>query len=175
MSIHRCALALLVGFATFASAETASAQRASAQREIMVSNNAGMPITVQIGMQSFDLQPGGVARARLNTTNTNGIKTISASGVFRVDGNNQNRHKLQTNPTVPGTMQGEPGTNQGGQSTNQGAQGQYQEYQGQGGGQGAAVTAGTITVMAKPVQTNISSGGRTSFSVTRSGRALRIN
>lgn len=159
MSIHRCALALLVGFATFASAETASAQRASAQREIMVSNNAGMPITVQIDMQSFDLQPGGVARARLNTTNTNGIKTISASGVFRVDGNNQNRQKLQTNPTVPVT-------NQGGQGPNQG---------GQGGGQGAAVTAGTITVMAKPVQTNISSGGRTSFSVTRSGRTLRIN
>ncbi len=166
MSIHRCALALLVGFATFASAETASAQRASAQREIMVSNNAGMPITVQIDMQSFDLQPGGVARARLNTTNTNGIKTISASGVFRVDGNNQNRQKLQTNPTVPVTNQGGQGPNQGGQGPNQG---------GQGGGQGAAVTAGTITVMAKPVQTNISSGGRTSFSVTRSGRTLRIN
>jgi hypothetical protein len=33
----------------------------------------------------------------------------------------------------------------------------------------------TITNWANPVQTNICRGGRTSFSVSRSGQTLRIN
>jgi hypothetical protein len=165
----RSALALLFGIATFASAETAFAQR-----EVMVTNNAGVPINVQIGPKSFpNLQPGGVARATLNTTKppVTCVNTISASGVLTVDAN-------APNPPQPGTNTDRAVTTQGGQGSNQGGQGAGgSTYRGlpRTGGGGAVNAPRQITVWANPVKTNICSGGRTSFSVTRSGQTLKIN
>ena len=54
------------------------------EKEVAVTNNAGMPIRVVIWNESFNLQPGGVARLGLLGT---GAKTvsISASGVLTSD------------------------------------------------------------------------------------------
>ena len=155
MLSNRSISALVFAIATFAGAESAFAQS-----EVTVTNNAGMPIKVQIGPRSFDLQPGGVAKATLNTTKPPVIciNTISASGVFATGSNDV----VRPQPGTPGT-QPQPGTGN-------------PYYSGAGTGSGGSRTPPrTVTVRAKSVQTNICKGGRTSFSVTRSGQTLRIN
>ncbi len=134
MLSRRSVLALVFGIATFASAESAFAQRV-----VSVTNNAGIPINVQIGPRSFALQSGGVARATLNTTKppVACINTVSASGTFK----NGTR-------TVTKIVNGRRVT---------------------------VTEPVTVTVWATPVQTNICTGGRTSFSVIRSGQSLRLN
>lgn len=155
MLSNRSISALVFAIATFVGAESAFAQR-----EVTVTNNAGMPIKVQIGPRSFDLQPGGVARATLNTTKPPVIciNTISASGVFPAGSNDA----IRPQPVTPGT-QPQPGA-------------WNPNYPGAGTGSGGNRNPPrTVTVRANPVQTNICKGGRTSFSVTRSGQTLRIN
>lgn len=155
MLSNRSISALVFAIATFAGAESAFAQR-----EVTVTNNAGMPIKVQIGPRSFDLQPGGVAKATLNTTKPPVIciNTISASGVFATGSNDV----VRPQPVTPGTKP-QPGTGN-------------PNYSGAGTGSGGSRTPpSTVTVRAKSVQTNICKGGRTSFSVTRNGQTLRIN
>ena len=130
---------LILAFAIALVATVVNAELALADVTVTVTNNAGVPINVQIGPKSFALKAGGVAAASLNTTRKPVfcINTISAAATL-------------TNGTVTKTItvKGKP----------------------------VAVTEPrTTTVYANPVQTNVCTGGRRSFTVTKSGEKLKIN
>ena len=63
---------------TIATASTAFA------KDFTVTNSAGIPINVQIGVKSVNLQPGGVARVSINTSRppVACFQSIGASGTI---------------------------------------------------------------------------------------------